>query len=240
VEKNWDRLDFVLGSVHYFSGETEMLDRAGETAQIESRGEAKAFDQYVHELEKLISRGHIDCLSHLDLVKIHGLLPRDYDPVRLFQPILELAKKADLAIEVSTAGWRKAIGEQYPHASILKLAVALAIPITTASDAHSHFQVADNYPQLARVLDATGVSQTVTFRRHRWKSRSKPFRAASFPGQSAFPPSQCPAGGRVWRWPETNLNCPSEPLRSASARLLFVVQTPFRQGLFHCHRTVPC
>ena len=169
VEKNWDRLDFVLGSVHYFSGETEMLDRAGETAQIESRGESKAFDQYVHELEKLISRGHIDCLSHLDLVKIHGLLPRDYDPVRLFQPILGLAKKADLALEASTAGWRKAIGEQYPHASILKSAVALAIPITTASDAHSHVQVADHYPQLTRVLDAAGVTQTVRFQRHRWE-----------------------------------------------------------------------
>ena len=85
VERNWDRLDFVLGSVHYFSGETEMLDRAGEAEQIESRGAAEAFDQYVRELEKLISRGHIDCLSHLDLVKIHGLLPRNYDPAKLFR-----------------------------------------------------------------------------------------------------------------------------------------------------------
>ena len=57
VEKNWDRLDFVLGSVHYFSGESEMLDRTGETGQIEVRGILEAFDQYVHELEKLVSRG---------------------------------------------------------------------------------------------------------------------------------------------------------------------------------------
>ncbi len=146
-----------------------MLDRSGETAQIESRGESEAFDQYVRELEKLISRGHIDCLSHLDLVKIHGLLPRDYDPAKLFQPILELAKRAGLAIEASTAGWRKAIGEQYPHASILRLAVAFAIPITTASDAHSYVQVADSYEQLGNVLDSVGVTQVVTFQRHRWK-----------------------------------------------------------------------
>jgi histidinol-phosphatase (PHP family) len=168
VERNWDRLDFVLGSVHYFSGETEMLDRTGEAEQIESRGAAEAFDQYVRELEKLISRGHIDCLSHLDLVKIHGLLPRDYDPAKLFQPILELAKRAGLAIEASTAGWRKAVGEQYPHRSILELAVALEIPITTASDAHSFVQVADNYEQLTKVLEAVGVTETVTFRQHRW------------------------------------------------------------------------
>ena len=36
VEKHWEQLDFVLGSVHYFSGESEMLDRAGETDQIET------------------------------------------------------------------------------------------------------------------------------------------------------------------------------------------------------------
>jgi histidinol-phosphatase (PHP family) len=169
VEKNWDRLDFVLGSVHYFSGETRMLDNAGEIGQIESRSVREAFDQYVRELEKLISRGHIDCLSHLDLVKIHGLLPPCYDPAELFRPILGLAKSAGLAIESSTAGWRKTIGEQYPHPSILKLAVALNIPVTTASDAHSYVQVAENFDRLASVLDTAGVTSTVTFQRHRWE-----------------------------------------------------------------------
>lgn len=167
VEKNWERLDFVLGSVHYFSGETEMLDSASETAQIESRGASRAFDQYVQELEKLIARGHIDCLAHLDLVKIHGLLPREYDPAGLFRPILELARTGGLAIEASTAGWRKAVGEQYPHASILQMAVQLEIPITSASDAHSYVQVAADYRRLADVLDAAGATETVTFHRHR-------------------------------------------------------------------------
>jgi histidinol-phosphatase (PHP family) len=173
VEKNWDRLDFVLGSVHYFSGETEMLDRAGETEQIESRGTSKAFDQYVRELEKLISRGFIDCLAHLDLVKIHGLRPPNYDPAELFRPILELAKSAGLAIEASTAGWRKAVDEQYPAGSILKLATSHGVPITTASDAHSHLQVADKYDQLGAVLDAAGVTETATFQRHRWRVGEK-------------------------------------------------------------------
>ena len=120
MEKNWDRLDFVLGSVHYFSGETEMLDRAGEPGQIEARGVSEAFDQYMRELEKLVSRGHIDCLAHLDLVKIHGLSPDGYDPAERFRPILEIARKAGLAMEASTAGWRKAVEEQYPHISILR------------------------------------------------------------------------------------------------------------------------
>jgi histidinol-phosphatase (PHP family) len=169
VEANWDRLDFVLGSVHYFAGETEMLDRVGRLEQFEARGLLNAFEQYVQELEKLISRGHIDCLAHLDLVKIHGLRPSDYDPVKFFLPILEMAKKAGLAIEASTAGWRKPVGEQYPHLSILKAAVELDIPITTASDAHSYAQVGENYDQLAEVLNSAGVTRAVTFHAHRWK-----------------------------------------------------------------------
>ena len=168
VEQNWDRLDFVLGSVHYFSGETEMLDRAGETSQIEARGVSEAFDQYLRELEKLVSRGHIDCLAHLDLVKIHGLSPDRYDPADRFRPILEIAQKAGLAIEASTAGWRKAVDEQYPHIAILRAAVELQIPITTASDAHSHAQVAADYEKLGAVLDAAGISEIVTFQQHHW------------------------------------------------------------------------
>jgi histidinol-phosphatase (PHP family) len=169
VEANWDRLDFVLGSVHFFAGETEMLDRVGKLEQFESRGLSGAFEQYVVELEKLISRGHIDCLAHLDLVKIHGLRPQDYDPAEFFLPILQLAKKAGLAIEASTAGWRKPVGEQYPHASILRAAVELDIPVTTASDAHSYAQVAENYHRLAELLQSGGVTQQVTFHAHNWK-----------------------------------------------------------------------
>jgi histidinol-phosphatase (PHP family) len=169
VDANWYRLDFVLGSVHYFAGETEMFDRTGKVDQFEARGLPNAFEQYMQELEKIISRGHIDCLAHLDLVKIHGLRPQDYDPAKFFLPILQLAKKTGLAIEASTAGWRKPVAEQYPEVSILRAAVELAIPITTASDAHSYAQVAENYDQLAEVLDAAGVIKPVTFKTHQWK-----------------------------------------------------------------------
>ena len=170
VDANWDRLDFVLGSVHFFSGETEMLDRTGNLEQFETRGLTGAYEQYILELEKLISRGHIDCLAHLDLVKIHGLRPHDYDPVKFFLPVLQLAKNGGLAIEASTAGWRKPVGEQYPHASILKAAVELNIPITTASDAHSYAQVAADYDRLREVLESAGVTATAKFRSHKWKA----------------------------------------------------------------------
>jgi len=81
-----------------------------------------------------------------------------------------LAKNGGLAIEASTAGWRKPVGEQYPHASILKAAVELNIPITTASDAHSYAQVAADYDRLREVLESAGVTATAKFRSHKWKA----------------------------------------------------------------------
>jgi histidinol-phosphatase (PHP family) len=167
VEENWHRLDFVLGSVHYFNGESEMLDRTGEPGQIEARGASEAFDEYRLELEKLISRGFIDCLAHLDLVKIHGLFPDRYDSAARFRSILELAHEAGLAIEASTAGWRKTVGELYPHPAILCTAVELGIPITTASDAHSCAQVGADFDRLGNVLGTANVTEIVSFSRHK-------------------------------------------------------------------------
>jgi histidinol-phosphatase (PHP family) len=167
VQENWDALDYVLGSVHYFSGESAMFDSADQSDQIRARGAAEAFDQYLKELEKLISRGSIDCLAHIDLVKIHALWPDHYNPEAYFRPVLELVKSAGLAIEASTAGWRKSVKEQYPHLALLRLANELEIPITAASDAHSHVQIAENYERLALILEEAGVKKIARFRRHR-------------------------------------------------------------------------
>lgn len=172
VERHWKRLDFVLGSVHYFAGEGEMFDRSDQERQVTSRGAGRAFAQYITELERLIRRGSIDCLAHLDLVKIHGLRPESYDPASLFGPILELAKRHGLAIEASTAGWRKKVGEQYPHETILRLANEYGIPITTASDAHSYAQVGEDYNKLADVLDRAGVARTATYWQHKARAEA--------------------------------------------------------------------
>jgi histidinol-phosphatase (PHP family) len=78
-----------------------------------------------------------------------------------------MAGQAGLALEASTAGWRKTVKEQYPHDSILRLASELGIPITTASDAHSHFQVAEDYDRLESILREAGVTKIARFKRHK-------------------------------------------------------------------------
>jgi len=79
---------------------------------------------------------------------------------------LEFIRARNLAIELSTAGWRKPVNELYPSDRIIELAIEKAIPFTIASDAHSHAQLADNYPRLAQKLAALDVRHICIYENH--------------------------------------------------------------------------
>ena len=165
VERHWERLDFVLGSVHYLASE-RMFDSTGEEGQFSGRDIDAIYEDYFSRVQAMAGSGLVDCLSHLDLIKIHGFRPRTAD-VSLADETLRFIKERDLAIELSTAGWRKTVGEQYPSHDLILRAKELAIPFTVASDAHSHVQQAENYDRLAALLDECGITEVCVYERHR-------------------------------------------------------------------------
>lgn len=167
VERNWDRLDFVLGSVHYLERPDQMFDSvpAG-AAQFEGRNTDSVYADYFRRVREMAATGLVDCLSHLDLVKIHGHRPQA-DIASLVGELLDFIKARDLTIEVSTAGWRKPVGEQYPSVEILRLAQMRGIPFTLASDAHSHAQLGADYPRVGVLLAELGVEEIALYARHR-------------------------------------------------------------------------
>jgi histidinol-phosphatase (PHP family) len=167
VEKNWERLDFVLGSAHYLPGDPVMFDMADRKEEFAKRDVAADCATYIAELDGMLDRGGIDALAHLDLIKIHGVWKPEGGLLPYFRPLLERIARDGLAIEISTAGWRKSVGEQYPHVDLIQAAQDLGIPFTLASDAHSHVQLAEEYPRLEEVLMLVGVRQVATYERHR-------------------------------------------------------------------------
>lgn len=167
VEKNWDQLDFVLGSVHYLPGEAEMFDQVTRKDEFARRNLEEDCAHYITQLDGMIARGGIDCLAHLDLIKIHGVWHPEGGLLPHFQALLERIAQTGLPIEISTAGWRKPVGEQYPHADLIQAAQALGIPFTLASDAHSFAQVAENYDRLETLLNALKIKKVVSFEKHR-------------------------------------------------------------------------
>lgn len=167
VEQNWDKLDFVLGSVHYLERPDQMFDTVPAGAwQFAGRDIDEIHVDYLRRVREIAATGLIDCLAHLDLVKIHGHRPTS--PIQsLFDETLELIRGRDLAIELSTAGWRKPVNELYPSDAIIRLAAAKGIAFTTASDAHSHAQLAENYDRLAEKMSALGIREVCVYEKHK-------------------------------------------------------------------------
>ncbi len=165
VEENWERLDFVLGSVHFLRGDWA-FDHAGEEAEFARRETNEVYADYYERIRAIARSGLVDCMSHLDLVKIFGFRPtNDFSDV--LDATLSEIRAADLALELSTAGWRKPVGELYPSDEIIRRAQEKGIPFTTASDAHSHVQQGENFDRLAGKMAEMGIREVCVVERHK-------------------------------------------------------------------------
>ena len=166
IEKHWDKLDFVLGSVHFLDRPDQMFDSVPDgAAQFEDRDIDAVYADYFRRVREIAATGLVDCLAHLDLIKIHGhRLSGEIGS--LINETLDLIGARNLAIELSTAGWRKPVNELYPSDSIIVLAMNKNISFTTASDAHSHAQLGDKFPILAQRMATLGIQQVCVFEKH--------------------------------------------------------------------------
>jgi histidinol-phosphatase (PHP family) len=166
VEKHWDKLDFVLGSVHFLERDDEMFDSvpAG-AAQFADRDIDVLYADYFRRVREIAATGLVDCLAHIDLVKIHGHRPKTRIET-LVDGTLDFIVERGLSLELSTAGWRKPVNELYPSDEIVQLAIAKGIRFTTASDAHSHVQIGENYGRLAEKMMQHEIEGVCVFERH--------------------------------------------------------------------------
>ena len=167
VEKHWDRLDFVLGSVHFLERPDQMFDSVPAGAeQFAGRDIDEIYADYFHRVREIAATGLVDCLAHVDLVKIHGHRPRTKIET-LVGETLDFIAARGLCLELSTAGWRKPVNELYPSDEIIQLAIARGIPFTTASDGHSHVQQGENFERLAEKMAQMGIHEVCVFEHHR-------------------------------------------------------------------------
>ena len=76
--------------------------------------------RYFETLGEAARSGLFDILAHPDLVKVWGDgAPRpEGDPRRFYEIAMDGIAESDVAIEVSTAGLRKPVGEIYPDAAL--------------------------------------------------------------------------------------------------------------------------
>jgi len=92
----------------------------------------------------------VDVLAHPDLVKIFGLRPE----------LIEYTELEGVALEISTAGRYKPIGELYPDLPLLQQA---GLPITLASDAHAPQNVGRDFAHALELAHAAGYDTVTVF-----------------------------------------------------------------------------
>lgn len=155
--------DVLLGSVHWLgTWRFDVLSDPLVLAEWDHRAIDQVWDEYTRAIEELAASGVCDVLAHPDLVKIAGRVPDV--PDEFYDRITEAAVRSGMAAELSSAGWRKPVGEEYPAPPLLRRFVAQGVPLTTASDAHTLPDVADRADDLRDLLNAAGVATLRGFR----------------------------------------------------------------------------
>jgi len=146
--------DFLLGSVHMVGDHA--IDNGVGLGIWAELPEDEVWDRYVDMLAAAARSGHFDVLSHPDLAKIYGVRGDD-------EQYAELAAAVDasgVALEISTAGLRKPVGELYPDARLLRMSSA---PVTLASDAHEPRFVGEDFDDAIAFARANGRDTVSVF-----------------------------------------------------------------------------
>jgi histidinol-phosphatase (PHP family) len=158
--------DYVVGSVH-FVGEAA-VDHEGWDIW-EGRDPDEVWRRYFEALAQCASSGLFDILAHPDLVKVWGRgrpLP-EADPRHYYEPAVEAIAASGIAVEVSTAGLRKPVGELYPSRPFAEMCVEAGAPFALSSDAHLPEDVGFAYESAVELLGELGVDEICVFERRR-------------------------------------------------------------------------
>ena len=89
------------------------------------------------------------------------------DPRAYYEPAVEAIAETGIAVEVSTAGLRKPVGELYPSPAFAEMCVEAGAAFALSSDAHLPEQVGFGYDRAVEFLDGLGVGEICVFEHRR-------------------------------------------------------------------------
>lgn len=155
--------DYVVGSVH-FLGDLS-LDTEDYTIWDGSQEPDDIWRRYFETLGAAARSGLFDILAHPDLVKVWGRAGRfpSVDPRQMYEPAIEAIAESGIAVEVSTAGLRKGVGEIYPAPAFMEMCVEAGACFALSSDAHEPAQIGYRYPDALEFLADHGVEEIAVF-----------------------------------------------------------------------------
>jgi histidinol-phosphatase (PHP family) len=159
-EREWD---YVVGSIHFLS--EGALDYDEYDVWNSGRSPDHVWRTYFTWLGEAAGSGMFDVLAHPDLVKHWGSeRPWPERDLRFYYDIaMQQIADSGIAVEVSTAGLRKPVGEIYPSSAFLEMIVDAGNPIALSSDAHTSEHLGYGYEQAVELLADHGVKELAVF-----------------------------------------------------------------------------
>lgn len=154
--------DVVLGSVHWVAG--AWIDAPDAARRHDTEGTIFLWWEYWRLVTKACATGLFDVMAHFDLPKKFGhRMPASLAASE--ERAVEAARASGVAVEVSSAGLRKPVEEEYPAPALLSRLACAGVPIVFSSDAHAPAEVAWGRPQLLAAALRAGAREHLTFRR---------------------------------------------------------------------------
>lgn len=152
--------DYVIGSVH-FIGDWD-FDNPASVNRFAEWDIDELYGRFFTLEMMAAESGLFDIMAHIDLVKKFGhRATRDLTEV--YQFVARTIAKSGAAIELSTAGLRKPVGEQYPATPLLKECQAAGIPLVLSSDAHRPTEVGWGFGDAAELARQSGWTELAFF-----------------------------------------------------------------------------
>ncbi|MEQ8835111.1 MAG: histidinol-phosphatase HisJ family protein [Miltoncostaeaceae bacterium] len=152
--------DIVLGSVHWLG--SLAVDHPDFPAW-EAMEPEVMWERYLEELVATARSGLFDTLSHPDLPKVFGTRIPAAVAHRWDDAVAAIAETG-IAIECSSAGLRKPVGELYPEPGLLRRFREAGVPVTLGSDAHRPSDVGRDYPSSVAAVRIAGYTSITRFR----------------------------------------------------------------------------
>ncbi len=170
--------DYLIGSVHYIAPGWAVDDPQW-IGKFTASGTAteEIWTAYWQAYERCIASGLFDFVAHPDLVKKFGHRPPG-DLRRFYEPAIAAAAARNVAVEVSTAGLRKPVGELYPAAGFLELATRRAwpwssIPTPTHPERWGWTSKKPSRPSAQRVTTRRRASSRAIAEWYLWRENAK-------------------------------------------------------------------
>lgn len=155
--------DYVVGSVHFVGDGA--VDHDGYDVWAFDGDPDRIWARYFELLAEAASSGLFDILAHPDLVKYWGgrrPVP-SRDPRFHYEPAVEAIAGSEIAVEVSTAGLRKPVGELYPAPAFAEMCVDAGAVFALSSDAHVPEHIGYEYERAVAAMRGWGISRVAVF-----------------------------------------------------------------------------